>query len=130
MWNRSVSTMATAGKIDVTPLPHSTQYLILLRQASDRKIGNAVSDTCLVVVNVKDEAQQRALLLYQAGEATQEILESLADTGENDDCRKAIDKLEEYFSPRKNVNYEIFQFRQLSKILEKQRISSRLDFAS
>ncbi|CAB4027153.1 Hypothetical predicted protein [Paramuricea clavata] len=65
-----------------------------------------------VAVNVKDNAQKRALLLYQAGEATQEIFDTLSETGEDNDYKTAIEKLDEYFSPKKNVDYEIFQFRQ------------------
>ena len=34
-------------------------------------------ETYLVTANVKDDAQQRALLLYQAGATTQDIFESL-----------------------------------------------------
>ena len=69
-------------------------------------------ETYLVAVNVKDNAQKRALLLYQAGEATQVIFDTLPETGEDDDYKTAIEKLDEYFSPKKNVDYEIFQFRQ------------------
>ena len=59
---------------------------------------------------MKDDAQKRAFLLYQAGEATQEIFDTLEETG--DDYKTAIEKLDEYFTPKKNVDYEIFQFRQ------------------
>ena len=48
--------------------------------------------------------------LYQAGEVTQEIFDTLEETG--DDYKTAIEKLDEYFTPKKNVDYEIFQFRQ------------------
>ncbi|CAB4018501.1 Hypothetical predicted protein, partial [Paramuricea clavata] len=56
--------------------------------------------------------KKRALLLYQAGEATQEIFDTLSETGEDNDYKTAIEKLDEYFSPKKNVDYKIFQFRQ------------------
>ena len=59
---------------------------------------------------MKDDAKKRAFLLYQVGEATQEIFDTLEETG--DDCKTAIEKLDEYFTPKKNVDYEIFQFRQ------------------
>ena len=55
--------------------------------------------------------QQRALFLYQAGPETQEIFETLTETGE--DYKTAQEKLDAYFSPKKNVDYEIFQFRKV-----------------
>ena len=64
--------------------------------------------TYLIAVNVKDNAQKRALLLYQAGEATQEIFDTLSETDEDNEYKTAIVKLDEYFSPKKNVDYEIF----------------------
>ena len=64
-------------------------------------------------MNITDDKQKRALLLYQAGQATQEIFETLSDTGEDYDTAQA--KLDEYFSPKKNVDFEIFQFRQASQ---------------
>ncbi len=62
-----------------------------------------------MVVNITDDKQQRAMLLYQAGPATHDIFDTLPDTG--DDYGTAQTKLDEYFSPKKNVDYEIFQFR-------------------
>ena len=50
------------------------------------------------------------MLLYQAAPATQEIFETLEETGV--DYNTALTKLTEYFSPKKNMDYEIFQFRQ------------------
>ena len=45
--------------------------------------------------------------IYQAGEATQEIFETLPKTGEDYDTAQA--KLDAYFSP---TDYQIFQFHQ------------------
>ena len=53
------------------------------------------------------------MLLYQVGTETQEIFEMFANTGEDQDTAKT--KLDEYFSPKKNVTYEIFQFRQATQ---------------
>jgi hypothetical protein len=66
--------------------------------------------TYITAMNVTDDKQKRALLLFQAGQATQEIFETLPETG--DDYATALQKLDEYFLPKKNVDYEIFQFRQ------------------
>ena len=48
------------------------------------------------------------MLLYQVGTETQEIFETLTNTGEDYDTAKT--KLDEYVSPKKNATYEIFQF--------------------
>ena len=55
-----------------------------------------------VAVGIKDAAQKRALLLHLAGPATQDIFETLADTGADDDFNTALAKLTEYFNPKKN----------------------------
>ena len=62
-----------------------------------------------VALNIKDDKQKRAVLLYQVGEATQDIFETFTETGE--DYKTAVSKLDDYFSPKKNIDYEIFQFR-------------------
>ncbi len=69
-------------------------------------------------MNIKEDTQKRALLLYQAGEATQEIFDTLSDTGEDKDYKVALEKLDEYFSPKKNIDYEIFQFRQAKQNID------------
>ena len=61
----------------------------------------------ITAMNITDDKQRRALLLYQAGPATQEIFETLSDTGV--DCKTA-QELDMYFLPKKNVDYKIFQF--------------------
>ncbi len=51
------------------------------------------------------------MLLYQA---TQDIFETLGETGTDHDTAKK--KLVDYFSPKKNVDYEVFQFRQATQL--------------
>ena len=63
----------------------------------------------MTALDIQNAKQKRALLLYQVGEATQTIFDTLADTGE--DYETAMTKLNEYFTPKKNVDYEIFKFR-------------------
>jgi len=58
-----------------------------------------------------ENKQKRALLLYQAGKATQEIFDILQNTGDN--YQTAKQRLEEYFAPRKNID---FQFRQTTQL--------------
>ena len=57
-----------------------------------------------------EDKQKWALLLYQAGQETQQIFEKLTGTG--DDYATAKKKLDDHFSPEKNLDYKIFQFRQ------------------
>ena len=57
-------------------------------------------------MNITNDKQKRMLLLYQAGEATQEIFETLPETRE--DYVPAQDKLDEYFSPKKMLTTKYF----------------------
>ena len=57
----------------------------------------------MVAQNITDGARKRALLLYQVGQATQEIFDTIPDTGEDYDT--AINKLDGYFSPKKNFKF-------------------------
>ncbi|KAK3743590.1 hypothetical protein QZH41_010231, partial [Actinostola sp. cb2023] len=46
------------------------------------------------------------MLLHYAGPDADEIFDTLPDTGEDDDFDKAIEKLNQYFSPKTNTTYE------------------------
>ena len=62
-----------------------------------------------------NKTRQRALLLHYAGEATNEIFDTLPDTapGEGDDPFKtAVEALTNYFTPKQNRECEIYVFRQ------------------
>ena len=102
--------MAT-GRIDLHPLPPfdplSEPNSIAPRWSTWKKRF----ETYLAALGIKDNAQKRALLLYQAGESTQEIFETLANTGDTNDYTTALTKLDAYFSPKKNLDFEIFKFR-------------------
>jgi hypothetical protein len=64
-------------------------------------------ETYILATNITDDTQKRAMLLYQAGPDTQDIFETLQETGE--DYAMARTKLNKYFSPKKNVGYKVFQ---------------------
>ena len=66
----------------------------------------------IVAMDIKDPTRRRALPLYLAGPEVETIFDNLPDTGENKDFDKAVEKLTEYFSPKKNITYEIHVFRQ------------------
>ena len=105
--------MATAGRIDVSPLPQFDPV------SDPSSLGQRWTqwkrrfETYILAVNVTNDAQKRALLLYQAGAETQELYDTLpVDEGEAQDYATTIAKLDAYFLPKKNVDFEIFQFRQ------------------
>jgi hypothetical protein len=63
-------------------------------------------------MDIKSKARQRAMLLYAAGPEVEAIFDTLPDTGQDDDFKTACEKLTEYFSPSKNVPFEVYKFRQ------------------
>ena len=67
-------------------------------------------ENLFVAAAISDKKRQRALLLYYVGEEVSEIFDTLPDTG--DDFETAKTKLNAYFDPKKNVEFEIFTFRQ------------------
>ena len=107
--------MATAGRIDVSPLP---QFDPLSDPSS---LGQRWTQwkrrfETYILANVTNDAQKRALLLYQAGAETQELYDTLpVDEGEAQDYATTIAKFDAYFLPKMNVDFEIFQFRQAQK---------------
>ena len=76
-------------------------------------------ETYLIAVNLTNDAQKRALLLYQAGEATQDMFDSLTVVvDEAQDYGTTLVKLDHYFLLQKNMDFIIFKFRQVkTKIL-------------
>ena len=69
----------------------------------------------IIALNVTDKTRQRTLSLHYAGEATNEIFDTLPDTtaGEGGDPFKtAVEALTNYFTPKQNREYEIYVFRQ------------------
>jgi hypothetical protein len=68
---------------------------------------------CLIVgMNITDATQKRAWLLDYAGPDVDDIFETLPDTGEDKDYKKAVECLNAYFVPKVNTIYEEYQFRQ------------------
>ena len=94
--------MATAGTIDVSPLPQFDPV------SDPSSLGQRWTqwkrrfETYILAVNVTNEAQKRASLLYQAGAATQELYETLpVAEGEAQDYATTIAKLDAYFFPKR-----------------------------
>ena len=63
-------------------------------------------------MNITDATQKRVLLLHYAGPDVDDIFETLPDTGEDKDYKKAVECLNTYFVPKVNIVYEEYQFRQ------------------
>lgn len=64
----------------------------------------------LAASNIVDGARKRAVLLHLAGQEVQDIFLTFTDTG--DDYDGALNKLTEYFAPKKNIPFERHVFRQ------------------
>ena len=64
----------------------------------------------LIGLDVKDNKRQRSLLLHYAGEEVNEIFETLTDNG--NDYASAKKKLDDYFAPKKNTEFEVYKFGQ------------------
>ena len=71
-------------------------------------------NTYLVALNIKDDAQQLALLLYQAGTDVHEIFKTLP-TGEKDGFKEAVVALSNYFEPEKNKIFQTYTFRKATQ---------------
>ena len=73
-----------------------------------------------VAADIEDDKRQRALLLHYGGSQLYDIYETLPDTG--DDFETLSEHLTNYFEPKKNVEFEIYKFRQC-----KQNIGETID---
>ena len=70
-------------------------------------------DNLFVALGIDDTKRQKALLLYYGGDRLSEIYGTLADTGDTYDSAKAV--LNTYFEPKKNLTYEVYNFRKLEQ---------------
>ena len=88
-----------AARIEVHPLPLFDPVSDPTSISQRWKAWKRRFETYLVALNITDDKQKRALLLYQAGQETQEIFDTLTDT--KDDYKTAVDKVDEYFLPKR-----------------------------
>ena len=82
------------------------------------------NDYCLAF-DIQNPERKKALLLHSAGVGVKKIHKTLAiedPTGDDNVYSKTEQALNNYFMPKKNIEYEIFNFRQ-----EKQKPSESLD---
>ncbi len=69
----------------------------------------------LTALNVKDETIKRALLLPYVGKSASDIFDTLPEIGEDKDFKLALEKFDEYFTPKQNTAYSVYLFRQSSQ---------------
>lgn len=67
-------------------------------------------DNYLQAFNIEEDKQKRALLLHHVGPDVFDIFDTLPETGE--DYTTAVRKLDAYFCPKANPEYETYLFRQ------------------
>lgn len=72
----------------------------------------------LLAMDIKDDTRKRAMLLHYAGDEVQDIYDTLSDTGQAKDYAVAVNKLNEYFSPKVNIAYETYIFREATQKVE------------
>ena len=106
-----------ASRVDLPSLP---PFDPVSDPANVGKDGSERFETYLVAVGVTNNAQKRALLLYQVGSTTQEIFDALPETGH--DYETAMTKLNEYFTPKKkhrlrNISIQASQAKMREKLL-------------
>ena len=70
-------------------------------------------ENLLVGLDIKDDKLKRALLLHYSGEQANAIFDTLPDTG--NDYATALDKLTNYFAPKKCTEFGIYKFRQVTQ---------------
>ena len=73
-------------------------------------------------MGITRDDRKRAMMLHYTGEDVYNIFDTLTDTGDVNAYETAKTKLEEHFNPQKNVEYEIYKFRQ-----EKQSADETMD---
>ena len=97
-------------------LPNFAEFDVHLEGAVDTRWKKWLARfrNLLLALDVDNAKRQRALLLHYAGESVNEIFETLPDTdaGEDEDpFEKAVTALTNYFTPKKNREYEVYVFR-------------------
>ena len=76
-----------------------------LRECACLKSFNLFADAS----GCKNDKQKRQLLLHTAGAAVHDIFYTLNETG--NDYKTTVDKLNQYFAPRKNTFFNRHKFR-------------------
>ncbi len=70
----------------------------------------------VTTMNLRDAGRKRALLFHYVGKRVNGIFDTLPDRGDNDNFKAACDALTTYFTPKKNVSFEIYKFRKSLRV--------------
>lgn len=98
----ALTRIMASGRIDLSPLPFFDLNFDPSSLGPHWKSSKRRFKAHLAALGIADRVQKRAFLLYQSGSAPQDIFYTMTDTGDGDDS---------YFTPRKNINSEVFTFR-------------------
>ena len=104
------------------PIPQFAPFLPEVDPASTAQRWKKWTDrfeNLMTALNINDAKRKRALLLHLAGEAVYDIFEGLvvesppedSDSGDSNIYTVTKRALDEHFSPKKNVEFEIYHFR-------------------
>jgi hypothetical protein len=73
----------------------------------------------LLAMNITSAIRKKAMLLHYVGEEVNEIFETLEVQAPDDDedvFTKAEKALKNYFTPQKNLEFEVYKFRQAKQL--------------
>ncbi|XP_028412527.1 uncharacterized protein LOC114535410 [Dendronephthya gigantea] len=99
-----------SGRINLTPMAPVDPLADPSSLSQEWKTWKRRFETYLVALNVTKKKQKQPLLLYQAGQETQDIFDIFAEIREDDDYDFAIAAPDTYFSPQKHIDFDIFKF--------------------
>lgn len=74
-------------------------------------MGDNIRRLCCAIGITRND-RKRYMLLHYTGEEVYNIFDTLQDTGTSNDYTIAKQTLEDHFNPQKNVEFEIYKFRQ------------------
>ena len=106
---------------DLTTDQHSINKYLASCECLSKAWGKYVSrlENLLLAMNITSASRKKALLLHYVGEEVNEIFDTLdveeADRDE-DVFKKAEKALRDYFTPQKNIEYEVYKFRQAKQL--------------
>ena len=84
----------TTSSIDLSPLPFFDPYSDPSSIGPRWKLWKRRFETYIGALGISDPTRKRALLLYQSGPATQDIFDTLPDTGDAANYTLAMQKLD------------------------------------
>ena len=107
--------------LNITPFPPFDYHIDKSNAGPRWQKWIAKLENLFIGLNLKDDKRKRALLLHYVGDAVYDIYEAeKGDSGDTYEATKGV--LTSYFEPKRNVQMEIFNFRNC-----KQKVNQSLD---